>query len=143
MTKPVYPRRCFRILRRTSMPPCPFLTADTRDSSISVDSSRPSMTTRHVSPPLLHLNRAVDVAVLGSTAPNHHSLRCLLLVLLGQVPQIFDLALQANIRTCCHDSRVVSGPWSECGLPSLGTLLALGRSMVAPKRMVRGRSGRG
>ena len=52
------------------------------------------MATRHVSPPLLDLNRSIDVAILSSTSPNHHPLGRLLLVLFRQVSEIIDLALQ-------------------------------------------------
>ena len=52
------------------------------------------MTARHVSPPLLNLNRAVDVTVLGGTAPDDHPLGRLLLVLLREVPKILYLTLK-------------------------------------------------
>lgn len=60
---------------------------------------------RNVSPSLLDLDGAVDVAILRATAPKDHSLRGLLLVLFREVPEIIDLALCHVSKTTRHSCR--------------------------------------
>lgn len=102
------------------------------------------MAARHVSSPLLNRNWAVDVAILGGTAPSHHPLSRLLLILFGEVSKVIDLTLDSECQKFVAKALGGSnGPWSAYGRPSRDILLDPGRSRAALMRMVRGRSGHG
>ena len=99
------------------------------------------MAARHVSSPLLNRNWAIDVAIFGGTAPSYHPLGRLLLVLFGEISKVIDLTLnnecQKFVAKALGGS---SGPWSAYCQPLRDIPLDLGKSTVALKRMVRGRS---
>ena len=102
------------------------------------------MAARYVSPPLLNGNWAVDIAIVGGTAPSHHPLSRLLLVLFREIPKVVDLTLDSERQKFVAKAMGGSnGPWSAYGQPLRDILLGLGKNTVALKRMVRGRSGHG